>query len=128
MAIDQVENRQEYHDIIAQSMGQILSKVANGGEDKVVKNLAIFNMRQAYIIWSLDSDERRQRLNEQVGDNGDYFSVLAKELDDLNLESLTPSQLICRMFIYQTLAGIKPVQTYRRQARVFAAHRGELMR
>lgn len=123
---EQVENRQEYHDVVARVQGNIVSNI---GDDKTVKRLAIFSIRQAYIIWRMDDAPSRGELDEKVtqmrkeNPKADYADALVNELDEMKLDEKDANYLLAKMFTYQSLAGIKPVQTFRKTARVFERHR-----
>jgi hypothetical protein len=58
----------------------------------------------------------------------DIDAVLTKELEDMMLDDLDTRKLLAKMFAYQTLAGIKPVQTFKGRAARYAVSRGDLGR
>lgn len=136
MLYDRVENRQEYHDVVAQSLSSIirlLTSKEKGSTDQA-KTLIKFNIRQAYTINRLDEDENKLQVLDRLRDmqkkdkNADVDAVIKEELEDMGLDDLDVDELLTKMFAYQTLAGIKPVQTFRRQAKVFAVARGQFQR
>lgn len=140
--MDRIENRSEYHDVIANSLASIVRAIAMD-DTKIAKRLMLFNIKQAYVMYRMDNvenlaDVQKKFEEAQQGNKDkkkaiDYDYVLQQELADMGLEekqldNLTMDFLMTKMFTYQTLAGIKPVQSFKNTARVYARSRSELVR
>jgi hypothetical protein len=129
--MERIENRSEYHSIAAETLSSIVKLLASGNAS-TARDLMYFNIRQAYIIYRLDDEENRkdvmlrlQKLREK-DEKKDVDAVLTEELTEMKLEKLKDDELLNKMFAYQTLAGIKPVQSFKGSARVFARSKGDL--
>lgn len=141
--MERIENRTEYHDVIANSLASIVRLIAANSDKEtgIAKKLVLFNIRQAYTLYRLDEPanlaEVRKKLEDSKGKkNGDKIDidhVLMEELEEMgleekNIDNLSMDELLTKMFAYQTLAGIKPVQSFKNTAKVFARSRSELNR
>ena len=129
--MERIDNRPEYHDVVANSLSSIIRLLSSGNMAEA-KTLIRFNIRQAYIIYRLDDEENRKeimlKLQEERKSNNkaDIDKILTVELEEMKLDKLKDEELLNKMFAYQTLAGIKPVQSFKGNARTFARSRGEL--
>lgn len=128
MVFQSVRNLPEYHSVIAESLIAIINKLPV--DEAQARKIIVFNTRQAYILYRMDTPEQRATLDSALLDAKkmraegimkylgplDYDYILKQELDAMTLDKLPIDELEIKMFTYMTLAGIKPVQSSQQRA------------
>jgi hypothetical protein len=131
-----VRNLPEFHSVWADSLISILNKLLL--DEGQAKKIMVFNIRQAYILFRMDTPAQRVQLDGLLAKEIDlqsknkskfkgafsYDHLLKRELDEMDLEKASVEELEIKMFTYMTLAGIKPVQNTQQRAAGFAKFSG----
>jgi len=132
MVISQVRNITEYHSVFADSLISIVNMLGKSNESDARK-IMVFNIRQAYILYRMDDQRQRPDLETKVtamynawvleskikkdkGTPPSYVDVLNDELEAMKLDDMKVPELEICMFVYMSLAGIKPVQNTAQRA------------
>lgn len=114
--VDTLENREQYHDVIASSIGDINRLLANKQASEAVQILKC-NIVYAFCLSEMDDSVARADANMSSDKLLEHVEALKlKEKHDvLELYSL--------MTYYQFKAGIKPIQRERMFGKKFAQFR-----
>lgn len=118
---ERTENIEAYHDVVARSLISIIEQLARDNPDNA-KKIALFNIMQAYVLYKMDDVEANAELYEEANkQNKKVEDVLAADVQELikQYEEKNINEHLVDMFIYQSLAGIKPVQNTKQRARVY---------
>lgn len=125
---ERTENIEAYHDVTASSLISIINQLGKD-DTKIVKRICKFNIMQAYIMYKMDNAEANAELVRKANDNKTQVKdELATEVKTLmkEYENKDVDEFLADMFIYQSLAGIKAVQTTKSRARTYEKIRSEL--
>lgn len=125
---ERTENIEAYHDVTASSLISIINQLGKD-DTKIVKRICKFNIMQAYIMYKMDNAEANAELIKKANENKTEVKiVLAAEVKALmkEYENKEVDEFLADMFIYQSLAGIKAVQTTKSRARTYEKIRSEL--
>jgi hypothetical protein len=137
--MERTSNINEYHDVIADSLREIVVQTV-AGHDSVVRELCIHNIMQAYTIYVTDTPEEEKRMLEdltklqQKKKIYQVYDVIVNRLKDIGIytdegkinEEFALDKLKIIMFYYQCKIGVKPTQTTRQKTRAFDRSRAEL--
>lgn len=121
---ERTENLTEYHGVVAESIISIINLIGKGDTQNAKKVLK-FDIIQAYVLYRMDNVEERTRLESKIDASKPEFKDLATVLKNETITFLKTFQteadpldtMVIDMFIYQSLAGIKPVQNVKQRAR-----------
>ncbi len=92
------------------------------------KNLIIFSITKAYVLFRSEQSDIQQMLaeeNDGMKKESDKTveQVLFEEITALDLDKKDIKELEVLMFSYQARAGIKPIQSFKQRARAFEMQR-----
>jgi len=125
---ERTENIEAYHDVVARSLISIIEQLAKDSPT-TAKKIAKFNIMQAYILYQMDSVEANAKLIERATSaKKPIYDILAEEVRELitKYKDKDIDEHLIDMFIYQSLAGIKPVQNTKQRARLYERVRNNL--
>lgn len=101
-------NIAEYHNVIAHSLALINQLLAEKREEQAKKILE-YQITYAYTLWKVDEDNTDKTKPETI------FT----EIKNLKLSAKDVMELVTLMVYFQSKAGIKPVQVFKRNAPTF---------
>lgn len=125
---ERTENIEAYHDVVARSLISIIEQLAKDSPT-TAKKIAKFNIMQAYILYQMDSVEANVKLIDRANKSKKpIYDILAEEVRELiaKYKDKDIDEHLIDMFIYQSLAGIKPVQNTKQRARLYERVRNNL--
>ena len=137
MVLQSVRNLPEFHGVFADSLVSIINHLK--ADEPTAKKIMVFNIRQAYILYRMDTTSERALLDrkrleyevewqsgrmKKLKVKPSYDYLLKEELDEMELDKMAVDELEIKMFTYMTLAGIKPVQNTQQRAAGYARFAG----
>lgn len=104
--VEGVENLESYHNVFASSLREVVLALARKDSDQA-RILIQYNIWYAVSMWMVDEDPKAAP---------ERISAVIEKLD---LGKKTLPQLVVIMTVYQSRAGLKPVQERDMRARLF---------
>ena len=137
--MERTQNINEYHDVIAQSLREIVGSTVANKED-VVRELCISNILQAYTIFVTDAPEEERKLDDDLlklrekNKSAQICDVIVNRLKEINIYTndgkinteFGIDKLKIIMFYYQCKIGVKPTQIIRQKTRAYDRTKSEL--
>ena len=110
--MERTENLDQYHDVVARSHASIINSIwkDNKTDLLIVKTLLIYNIKQAFILWKMEHEKQTK------------LAQIEADIEKMKLNDQEIDRLVNMMFYYESLAGIKPVQTRKQKASRFSEY------